>query len=89
MNAVTIRLKSPAFSNMQPIPRRYTGDGEDFSPSLEWTDVPAAVKSFVLICDDPDVPRGDWVIYDLPVSVTLLKEKFRRTTLLKEEEFRE
>ena len=77
MDAVTIRLKSPAFSNMHPIPRRYTGDGEDYSPSLEWSEVPTEVKSFVLICDDPDAPRGDWVhwvIYDLPVSVTRLKE---------------
>ena len=33
---------------------------DNVSPHLAWNDVPAATRSFVLICHDPDVPsRGD------------------------------
>ena len=64
-------LTSPAFRGNQPIPRRYTCDGEDASPPLEWTDPPAGARSFALIMDDPDAPAGIWVhwaIYNLPAD---------------------
>jgi len=61
-------LKSPAFRSGQAIPRKYTGDGEDVSPPLTWSDVPAGAKSLVLIVEDPDAPSGTfrhWGLYDL------------------------
>lgn len=63
------RLSSPAFKEGETIPVRYTCDGPDLSPPLEWTDPPAGTRAFVLICDDPDAPRGTWVHwvwYDIP-----------------------
>src|SRR5438046_2271934 len=35
-------LRSPAFRDGADIPRKYTQDGQDVSPPLEWGDVPAA-----------------------------------------------
>ena len=73
----TMRLASTAFTEGGMIPVRYTGDGEDVSPPLAWSDAPATTKSFALICDDPDAPRGTWVhwiVYNLPVSVNSLAE---------------
>jgi Raf kinase inhibitor-like YbhB/YbcL family protein len=67
MNGITV--ESRAFSPMQPIPSDYTCDGADISPPLSWSNVPAAAKSIVIICDDPDAPAGTWVhwvVYDLP-----------------------
>lgn len=64
-------LKCPAFGNRQAIPRKYTGDGEDVSPPLSWSDAPAGTKSFVLMVEDPDAPSGTfrhWGIYDLTGS---------------------
>ena len=55
------QLTSPAFPNGQPIPAKYTGDGDDHSPPLSWSGQPAGTASFALICDDPDAPRGTWV----------------------------
>lgn len=55
-----MRLRSSAFADGSAIPRRFSCDGEDISPPLEWTDVPAATKSFALLCDDPDAPGGTW-----------------------------
>jgi len=51
-----MRLRSSAFSDGAAIPRRFTCDGEDVSPPLEWSDAPAGTRGFVLLCDDPDAP---------------------------------
>jgi phosphatidylethanolamine-binding protein (PEBP) family uncharacterized protein len=55
-----MRLSSSVFSDGSKIPRRFTCDGEDLSPSLEWSGAPAKTHSFVLLCDDPDAPAGTW-----------------------------
>jgi Raf kinase inhibitor-like YbhB/YbcL family protein len=63
------KLTSTAFQEGQAIPRQYTCDGVDVSPPLEWSGAPSGVKSFALICDDPDAPSGTfvhWVLYNLP-----------------------
>lgn len=75
---MAIKVTSPAFKNDQPIPRKYTGEGEDVSPPLSWSNVPAEAKELALICDDPDAPRPEpwvhWLIYKLPAGATQLPE---------------
>ncbi len=76
-----MEIKSSAFGSGEIIPVKYTCDGADFSPPLEWTAGPAGTKSFALICDDPDAPMGTWVhwvIYDLPPTATMLAEGITR-----------
>ena len=70
-----MEIKSSAFGSGEMIPAKYTCDGADFSPPLEWSGSPAGTKSFALICDDPDAPMGTWVhwvIFDIPPSATML-----------------
>ena len=72
-----IELSSTAFSEGANIPKQYTEDGKDVSPPLRWSDSPPQTKSFALICDDPDAPRGTWVhwvIFNLPGSQHELEE---------------
>lgn len=73
-----MQITSPAFNDGQPIPVQFTGDGEDVSPPLAWTNVPSQAKEFALIVDDPDAPRPEpwvhWVIYGLPASVNSLPQ---------------
>jgi len=72
-----MRLMSTAFSDGAAIPRRYTCDGEDVSPALQWSGAPAETKSFVLLCDDPGAPAGvwrHWAVYDIPGDQTALAE---------------
>ena len=75
-------LASPAFESGQPIARRFTCEGDDISPPLDWSDIPEGTKSLALIVDDPDAPDPaapkrvwiHWVLYDIPASVTGLRE---------------
>lgn len=60
-------LTSPAFADGDPIPREHSCRGEDVSPPLAWTGVPAGTAALVLLVDDPD--GRDWVhwsVLDLP-----------------------
>jgi hypothetical protein len=87
-----MRLGSSAFSDGSMIPRRFTCDGEDLSPPLEWSGAPAGTRSFVLLCDDPDAPAGTWhhwAAFDIPAERTALaagaarraeREGFRQAT---------
>jgi Raf kinase inhibitor-like YbhB/YbcL family protein len=70
-----LELTSLDFNHAEPIPARHTCEGEDRSPGLAWTGVPVETRSFALICDDPDAPRGTWVhwlLYNLPAEAVEL-----------------
>lgn len=74
---MSLELTSPVFGSGEWIPRKYTCDGADVSPPLQWNDAPQATQSFALICDDPDAPVGTWVhwvIFDLPGTSSRLAE---------------
>lgn len=70
-------LQSEAFSPGSEIPLKYTCLGEDLSPPLSWKNLPGGTKSLLLICEDPDAPRGiftHWVLYNIPPSLFALPE---------------
>lgn len=56
-----MNISSSVFQPGGPLPSKYTCDGEDISPPLTLSGVPAESQSLALIVDDPDAPRGDWV----------------------------
>ena len=61
VNSYNMKITSPVFGHNQLIPPLYTCDGANASPPLIFQGVPSEAKSLVLIVDDPDAPRGDWV----------------------------
>ena len=72
-----LELSSPAFGYGTLIPKKHTKDGEDVSPPLEWKMNVPWLKSFALICEDPDAPGGvwiHWVIYNIPACQRKLLE---------------
>jgi Raf kinase inhibitor-like YbhB/YbcL family protein len=79
---MTLTLTSPAFKPGAEIPVKYTCEGADTSPPLEWSGVPPRAKSLALIVDDPDAPDPKapkmtyvhWVLYDIPPTTTRLAE---------------
>jgi Raf kinase inhibitor-like YbhB/YbcL family protein len=85
---MTIQITSSAFTQGQPIPKKYTGEGVDVSPPLVWSNLPAGTKELALICDDPDAPRAEpwvhWVIYKIPADAKGLPEGVPHDPKLKE-----
>jgi Raf kinase inhibitor-like YbhB/YbcL family protein len=84
-----MKLESPAFSHQGEIPVRFTCDGGDVSPTLNWSDLPAGTKSLALIVDDPDAPDPQapkmtwvhWVLYNLPADTASLPEAVKADKL--------
>ena len=79
---MSLTLRSTTFANGNPIPSRYTCEGENISPPLTWEGVPDHTRSLVLIVDDPDAPDPKapkmtwvhWVLYNIPRDATGLPE---------------
>jgi Raf kinase inhibitor-like YbhB/YbcL family protein len=63
-----MRLSSPDITQGEPIAARFTCDGEDLSPQLDWAEVPGGAQELALICEDPDAPGGTffhWGVHGL------------------------
>lgn len=74
---MTLQFTSAAFQEGGTIPKKYTCDGQNISPQLDWSGLPDQTKSLVLIVDDPDAPGGTfvhWVLYGLPADLKGLSE---------------
>lgn len=79
---MTLQIHSPAFSDGGEIPPKYTCEGDDVAPPLEWEGVPGNARSLVLIVDDPDAPDPaaprmtwvHWLLYNLPADSPGLPE---------------
>lgn len=78
-----LSLTSSAFEDGGAIPKKHTGEGEDLSPPLTWTNIPDGTHSFAIVCHDPDAPLVSpngtygfvhWVLYNLPATTTSLTE---------------
>ena len=75
-----MQITSPAFTESNMIPEKFTCDGQNISPPLEWENAPTGTKSFAIISDDPDAPVGTWVhwvIYNIPSNILKLDESVK------------
>lgn len=80
-----MEIKSSAFKEGGLIPGKYTCDGIDVSPPLEWSSVPDGTETFALICDDPDAPVGTWVhwvLFNIPGDIRGLPENMPASDVL-------
>lgn len=83
-----MRLTSSAFDSGRAIPRQYTADGRNESPPLTWGDPPAGTRSFALVCEDLDAPKGHfthWLAYNLPAEARELGDGFPNEPTLPDE----
>lgn len=78
-----VALTSSAFAAGAEIPRRYSCDGQDISPPLQWSEPPAGTQSFALVMDDPDASGfRHWLIYNIPGTARSLPEAVARDSQL-------
>jgi hypothetical protein len=70
-----LTITSSAFADGELIPRRYTCDGQDVSPPLEWSEPPAGTAAFAIVVTDPDARDFvHWVAYDIDAAARSLVE---------------
>jgi Raf kinase inhibitor-like YbhB/YbcL family protein len=74
---MALKLTSRGFQDEGIIPEKYSKDGGNISPPLEWRGAPEGTRSFALVVDDPDAPSGvfvHWLMYGIPPGTTQLEE---------------
>ena len=74
-------LTIPAWPDGQQIPVKFTQAGEQVSPELKWTNVPAGTQSIVVNMLDPDVSvnrttetQPHWIVWNIPGTAVGLPE---------------
>ncbi len=76
-----MKFTSKDFDHEGDIPQVFTCEGEDISPELSWSDVPAKAKTLAMICHDPDAPFPGgwyhWLFFNLPASLTGLAQNVK------------
>jgi len=75
-------LKSTTFADGKMMPKKVANNtpnnpncvGENVSPQLSWSNVPAGTRSFIMLMSDPEGRGGGlvshWVAYGIPATVT-------------------
>jgi Raf kinase inhibitor-like YbhB/YbcL family protein len=74
---VEMQISSPAFSEGEIIPKKYTCLGPNISPPLKISDVPNSALSLVLIFEDLSAspkPWVHWLYYNIPVNTKIIAE---------------
>ena len=79
---MAMELTSRSFNHGREMSGKYTAEGWDISPPLEWSGAPPNAREFALICEDPDVPGPTpfvhWMLYGLSENISELPEGLPR-----------
>ena len=70
-----MKITSTAFNDGELIPIRYTCEGDNCTPPLQWEEIPEEAVSLALIVSDPDAPGGvftHWVAFNIPPKAASL-----------------
>jgi Raf kinase inhibitor-like YbhB/YbcL family protein len=76
-----LTMTSSSFADGAVIPDKYTQAGNQTSPALSWTNVPAGTVTFVLHMHDLELARNKttedqlhWLVWNIPATTTSLPE---------------
>jgi Raf kinase inhibitor-like YbhB/YbcL family protein len=72
-----LQLRSPAFEDEGRMPVRFTLDGGNVSPPLDWSGVPEETVELVLLCEDLDgdgTPLLHWLVTGIDPASTGVAE---------------
>lgn len=78
-------IRSPAFEDRGFIPISYSCRGDNLSPELFWQGTPSDTRSFILVCHDPDAPKGKfihWLMYNIPATTVHLEKGIQKSPTL-------
>lgn len=63
-----MQATSTAFDEGEPIPEKYSCDGQNINPGIAVSGFPEGTKALAMIVDDPDAPTGTfthWLIWNI------------------------
>jgi Raf kinase inhibitor-like YbhB/YbcL family protein len=66
---LAIHVTSPTFRDGHRLPAKYTADGAGCSPPLQWTGVPDAAASLVLVVEDADSPTRHPLVHAIAYNL--------------------
>ena len=73
-----MRLYSSVVDGGEAIPLKYTKDGDNISPPLAWSDVPAGTEELVVLFENitpsTQEPFAQWLLYGVPPDTGGLPE---------------
>lgn len=72
-----MQITSTEFKNNEIIPDKFTCNGSNISPALNFVDIPKEASSLALIVHDPDAPSGDWIhwlLWNIPATISGIAE---------------
>lgn len=73
-----MKIKCPAFAELEAIPKKYTCDGDNINPLLKISGVPEDAKSLALTIDDPDATRRrtwvQWILLNIDPATRKILE---------------
>ncbi|MGE0079353.1 MAG: YbhB/YbcL family Raf kinase inhibitor-like protein [Bacteroidales bacterium] len=87
----TIKLWSNDFNQNDTIPIKFTGLGDNVSPSLNWVNLPSDTKSLAVIVVDYDAPSpaikiatiNHWIIFNIHPDINHIDEATPSEELIK------
>ena len=65
-----LQVSTASFPDGGLIPSRFTCQGSNLSPNIEFSTGPAGTKSFAVVMEDEDALFGfvHWIVYDIPID---------------------
>ena len=73
-----VTVTSSVMTSGETMPRRYTPDGRNLSPALEWSNLPTGTQELAVVCADfgagSPPPWTHWLIYGIPATASGLPE---------------
>ncbi|WP_028980890.1 YbhB/YbcL family Raf kinase inhibitor-like protein [Sporocytophaga myxococcoides] len=67
-----MKLLSSEFKNGVSIPKKYTCEGPNISPPLQFIDIPSNASTLVLTVEDADtegnIPWVHWLVFNIPAT---------------------
>lgn len=72
-----MEIRSKVFKEGEKIPLKFTCEGPNVSPPLEFIAVPFQAKSLVLMVEDPQAeakPWVHWLVFNIPANATGFEE---------------
>ncbi len=69
-----VAVRSAAFADGAPMPDKHTDRGGNVSPLLTWSNAPAGVEEWAVICEDREAGKIHWVIYAIMADAKGLPE---------------